>query len=252
MTKWPAVRSVPGQLRHGRRVSRRRSFPRTTSRVVRRTWSRPCVSASTNAGDSALAKSSGGIHEYRIVPVGHQVVRERVHADQDREWVRGLPKGRKPRAVPIPRFVASALHEQSVAQAAQRTVRESVGPSWEDRLGAGVRRRGWRTVALLRRRPVAGPGVPRPRHRAADPHDLRRSCSSLLALEGVSARVRMAVLGPVDGPANGGRLHARVRPGRPSRQGRARPGSRSMTNLIAGWRRRCTRERAAVADRHPC
>jgi integrase len=133
--------------------------------------------------------------EERMLRVGHQVVRERPQPGGDLQWVRRMPKGRKPRAVPLPRFVVTAFHEQGVAQAAQRSLRASVGLPWADQWGL--------VFTASDGGPLHASGVGRTLAAACSdlgierltPHDLRRSCSSLLAAEGVSTRVRMAILG---------------------------------------------------------
>lgn len=131
----------------------------------------------------------------RMVKVGQQLQRERPGPDGPREWVRRPPKGRKVRSVPLPGFVVHALHEQHVQQAGQRTAVEAAGMEWEDQWGL--------VFTGDTGAPLHASGVGRALAKVCDelgidrltPHDLRRSCSSLLASRGVPTRVRMAVLG---------------------------------------------------------
>lgn len=133
--------------------------------------------------------------EARVVRIGFQVQREPERPGEPSVWVHRLPKGRKVRVVPLPRFVADALHEQGLLQAAQRATCEAVGLPWNDQWGlvftgpqgdplhaSAINRSLRRACTELRLAPLT-------------PHDLRRSCSSLLAARGVSTRVRMAILG---------------------------------------------------------
>lgn len=131
----------------------------------------------------------------RVALIGYQVQREPDVPGGPRRWVRRLPKGRKKRVVPLPRVVTDALHEQHLVQASQRTQHEALGGTWAD---------GWGLVFTgPDGSPLHASGVSRSLTRTCDelgisritPHDLRRSCSSLLASRGATTRVRMAILG---------------------------------------------------------
>ncbi|KWW98988.1 putative integrase [Carbonactinospora thermoautotrophica] len=101
------------------------------------------------------------------------------------------PKGRRRRAVPLPRICVVALRWQRLRQAAQR---ERAGANWQDSDYVFTTRTG---------RPIEGRNLYRSFTRIAAAaglpvirlHDTRHGCATLLAAQGVQPRVIMEILG---------------------------------------------------------
>lgn len=201
--RWEILDRNPAEAVDAPRVSRYQGRAATLPRVARlvREGGRHRHCYAVMAGLGLRVAHAHGVAwpdvdlDAREAVLGWQVRRERATTGAEIEWVRRHAKDREVRLLPLPAMVVDALHDQAVAQMAERQAWQAYGGAWGNAWELVFTQRDGSPVHTSAVDKALAADCARLGLPALTPHDLRRSCASILSALRVPTAVRMRILG---------------------------------------------------------